>query len=204
MNRFKYSQTYTINAVVKFTTDKNGELVDISINDHCSKLDEFHYTFKDDGYYEIYHIILPSKDWYDTNTSSLDLDIYVTDGTDIYKKDKDTLSVIAPEELLVAKCEGTTLSLTSLAQFSICNLYACYIDACKKLFEGTLSSCSKESADTFKRDIVWMAINVIKYYVELGQLMEAQRLLEELTKCGGICNDIKSSSKQGCGCARRA
>ena len=47
-----------------------------------------------------------------------------------------------------------------------------------------------------------MTINVIKYYVELGQLMEAQRLLEELIKCGGICNDTQSPGKKSCGCSR--
>ena len=36
-----------------------------------------------------------------------------------------------------------------------------------------LTKCPKNNDLTYKRDLIWMTINVIKYYVELGQLMEA-------------------------------
>jgi len=48
--------------------------------------------------------------------------------------------------------------------------------------------------------MVWMAINVIKYLVEFNQFAEAQRLIERLSSCNGLCGSNKSSRKGGCGC----
>ena len=47
-NRFKYSETYTINVIVKYTLDtvNSGKIIDVFFNDHCSQLDELHYTIK--------------------------------------------------------------------------------------------------------------------------------------------------------------
>ena len=47
-----------------------------------------------------------------------------------------------------------------------------------------------------------MTINIIKYYVEMTQLLEAQRLLEEVNFCGGMCNgqDVFEQQASGCGC----
>lgn len=203
-NRFKYSETYTINVVVKYTLDtvNNGSIIDIFFNDHCSQLDELHYTIKEDGYYEIYHIILPSKEWYDAGKIPSNLEIYYTDGEQFYKVIDGVSNIVEITEIITAKCEGNTISQSSLAQFSICQLFDCYINTCKQIFDNALTQCPKNSDLTYKRDLIWMTINIIKYYVELGQLMEAQRLLEELIKCGGMCNDTSSPSKQGCGCSR--
>lgn len=56
----------------------------------------------------------------------------------------------------------------------------------------------------YNRDIIWMAINVIKYLIELGQYYEAQRVLEDITQCGGICKDVMVDKNTigggGCGC----
>mgnify|MGYP006920096589 FL=1 len=51
------------------------------ITDHCSYLDEEHLTLKEDGYYTINHIILPSIDIYN---ASINLDWYVCDGISVY------------------------------------------------------------------------------------------------------------------------
>lgn len=203
-NRFKYSETYTINVIVQYTLDtvNSGKIIDVFFNDHCSQLDELHYTIKEDGYYEIYHIILPSKAWYDLGKIPSNLDIYFTDGEQLYKVENGIVKTTDLVEIINAKCEGNTISQVSLAQFSICKLFDCYINICKQIFENALTKCPKNNDLTYKRDLIWMTINVIKYYVELGQLMEAQRLLEELIKCGGICNDTQSPGKKSCGCSR--
>lgn len=199
-NRFKYSETYTINIIVKYPFNESGTIIDVFYNDHCSHLDELHYTFKEDGYYEIYHIIIPSDKWYKAGKLPSNLDVYYTDGTSVYKHG--STEPIALSNLIQLSCEGNTVSQASLAQFSICQLFDCYISTCKQIFSNAITNCPKENDLTYKRDLIWMTINIIKYYVELGQLMEAQRLLEELIKCGGICNDTSSPSKQSCGCSR--
>ena len=47
-----------------------------------------------------------------------------------------------------------------------------------------------------------MAINVIKYLIDLTQYYEAQKILENVTQCNGICNTntMNVSSGGGCGC----
>ena len=52
----------------------------------------------------------------------------------------------------------------------------------------------------FKRDLLWTAINAIKYSIELKQLYEAQRMLEETIFCGQLCNNITIKSTANCGC----
>lgn len=202
-NKFKYSETYTVNVIVKYTLDKinSGSIIDVIFNDHCSYLDELHYTIKEDGYYEIYHIILPTKEWYEAGIIP-DLDIYYTDGNQFYNVVNGVSKEVSVADVVNANCDGNTISQTSLAQFSICQLFDCYINTCQQVFDNELTSCDKNADLIHKRDLIWMAINAIKYHVELGQLMEAQRILEELTNCGGICNDTSSTSKQGCGCSR--
>jgi hypothetical protein len=49
---------------------------------------------------------------------------------------------------------------------------------------------------------VWMAINVISYLVEFKQLAEAQRVLERISSCNGVCNNNSYKTKtNGCGCS---
>ena len=49
--------------------------------------------------------------------------------------------------------------------------------------------------------MVWMAINVIEYLVEYGQLAEASRLLNRLSSCNGLCDQSQiKPRKRGCGC----
>ena len=81
-NKFKYSETYTLNIIYRHTTDKD-EIVSSVITDHCSYLDEEHIQLKEDGYYTIDHIILPSIEVYD---ESINLDWYVCDGTSVYTR----------------------------------------------------------------------------------------------------------------------
>ena len=51
-----------------------------------------------------------------------------------------------------------------------------------------------------------MTMNVIKYYLDLKQLSEAQRLLEETMSCNGFCKSsflkysLTNNTVSGCGC----
>lgn len=200
-NKFKYSETYTLNIVYRHTTQED-KIVSAIITDHCSYLDEEHITFKDDGYYTIDHIILPSKDIYNV---SIDLDWYVCDGTSIYTMCDGKFIDVSFDKLATLvennELEGTTISGISLTQFSIGHLYECYVNKCKYVFKS-LSACT--SNDTYyARDLVWMAINVIKYYVEIGQLLAAQQLLETLNYCGELCSEDMSKTTD-CGCSKQA
>lgn len=80
---------------------------------------------------------------------------------------------------------------------------------CNEILNMNLLKCKSKNADLdnliFKRDFVWMTINVIKYSVSLGQYAEAQRILEQVNTCNGFCDSINNKYKtlnrsSGCGC----
>ena len=64
----------------------------------------------------------------------------------------------------------------------------------------TLQPCPVKDVD-FARDLVWMAINVIKYLTECEQLAEVERIIETIKGCNGLCVSSDVTSKtSGCGC----
>lgn len=87
--------------------------------------------------------------------------------------------------------------------FSICHLRKCYINLCKEIFNSRgFDRCFDSTVNTqllYKRDLVWAAINTIKYMIEIKQFAEAQRLIERIGSCGGLCKN----SDNDCGCVTR-
>lgn len=213
-NKFKYSDTCTINIIQKNTikeSEIDTSVVETIFTNHQTYLDEAYYKVESDGHYVIHHVILPTIDWFQEElqkkSSILDSGtaIYVCDCDTIYKYQDKQLKEVTPEVISQVNTENTTISRVSVDQFSICYLYDCYISLCKQVFAKINLRClDRSNADDvkFKRDFLWMTINVIKYYVEFNQLYEAQRLLQEVNYCGGICNDqnLSASQSSGCGC----
>lgn len=211
INKFKYTETYTVNIFQKNTSEESMEIIDTIITCHGNDLDEVHYNLTPDGYYVIYHLIIPSLDWYLEESSKeesiikSDMGIYVTDGSKIYKQTDGVLTEVNSYLIAQVNTEDTTLSRITLEEFSICHLFDCYLSLCKQIFNNISYRClSKDNIEDliFKRDFIWMTINVLKYYVETNQFFEAQRLLTEINYCGGICNEPTMQKKSGCGCSR--
>jgi hypothetical protein len=48
-----------------------------------------------------------------------------------------------------------------------------------------------------------MTLNILDYLIGFKQFMEAERLLENFTKCGGFCKSFSNSNNKpsGCGCS---
>lgn len=212
-NKFKYSETCTINVIYKAGATTEDELQTVMVMDHCSYLDETHFPLPSDGYYKIYHFILPTELWWDRFgeqsgvVESRDVITCDTETGNLYRRtarDPESRDQITIEKLIEQMVLDTnTVSSAMFQQFSICRLYGCYIALCKPVFESINYRCTDKSdlSNTiFKRDFIWMTINVLKYYVEDGMFMEAQRLLEEVNYCGGFCNGVSVQSKPGCGC----
>jgi hypothetical protein len=160
-----------------------------------------------DCWYTVHHIVLPTKEYFDTalaaggviNTYS---GFYYTDGTKFYLYANNTSTEVTITEVVTRNVENTSILKYEADYFSICNLNACLI----KLIEITLNKnikcqSSQLVEDTFNRDLVWMAIYVIKYYVESGDLESALILLNKLQSCNGVCNYVNNTyNGSGCGC----
>lgn len=170
---------------------------------------------KFDGWFTVIHIILPSENWFQTELnknsgSALGLYniVYYSDGERIYKYINGKIEEVTINEILEINIINTTISKIEKDYVSICYLRKCYINLCKQIFESRgLSSCWKDnkvdSELVFKRDLVWMAINVIKYLTECNQLAEVERILEIISGCNGLCSNSNNTSKtNGCGCQK--
>lgn len=103
----------------------------------------------------------------------------------------------------------TKLDITYDYYFQTCRLRKCYINVCYQIFDSKASiSCNNQGFDRnliYKRDLLWSALNVIKYMVAMDQFEEAERLLEKITACNGLCNNQQNRCNNktkfnSCGC----
>lgn len=225
---FLESATINVLSSIAYNGDKEVQNVDVtthyvSVNDateaSINVTDESEFDFPKDSLYEIAHIILPTKEYIDKYYSQVQHifpnGVYFVEDGSIYKYlgyttgTTRTYSVekVEAEELIEVNNTGTTIIIETKNTFSICQLKDCYDKIARKLLEQLcgLKDCDAEtkySQDIFNRDLIWMAINVINYCIQVGKYFEAQRYLENIQACNAICNQATSNNKSSssCGC----
>ena len=211
--KFKYSDTVSIDVLQH---NKTTETVyrDPVYTKHDT-LQPINIPVEFDGWFDVIHLVLPSIEWFNreinkSEGSALGLYdlVYFSDGIDIYKYLDGNVSQVNIIEVLEVNPINTTVSKTNRDYISICFLRKCYINLCQQIFEDRgFSRCwNKNKVDSeliYKRDLVWMAINVIKYLTECEQLAEVERIIETIQGCNGLCVSSNLTSKtNGCGCSK--
>lgn len=211
--KFKYSDTVSIDVLQH---NKTTETVyrDPIYTKHDT-LQPINIPVEFDGWFDVIHLVLPSIEWFNkeidkSEGSALGLYdlVYFSDGIDIYKYLDGNVSQVTINEVLEVNPINTTISKTNRDYISICFLRKCYINLCQQIFEDRgFSHCwNKNKVDSeliYKRDLVWMAINVIKYLTECEQLAEVERIIETIQGCNGLCVSSNLTSKtNGCGCSK--
>ena len=211
--KFKYSDTVSIDVLQH---NKTTETVyrDPIYTKHDT-LQPINIPVEFDGWFDVIHLVLPSIEWFNreidkSEGSALGLYdlVYFSDGIDIYKYLDGNVSQVTINEVLEVNPINTTISKTNRDYVSICFLRKCYINLCQQIFEDRgFSRCwNKNKVDSeliYKRDLVWMAINVIKYLTECEQLAEVERIIETIQGCNGLCVSSNLTSKtNGCGCSK--
>lgn len=173
------------------------------------------FQLPNDGKFTIYHIILPNQKWYNKfNSHDLFTNysyVYYYDGKQIKKtRDGETIEDADLLEVATRNSVGTTIFKASKVDFSTCFLMNCFLNYCKIIFKQNKNKCIvKDDAIIFKRDFIWMTLNIIKYYLDFGQMEEAQRLLEEVMSCNGFCTpnilnfDLTNGNISGCNCGSK-
>ena len=205
---FKKSDTISL-AILYLNHIKNPNIKSITFNNKI--------PIQFDGWFTIYYIVLPSKTWFynvlnmssQVNLLEIYDIVYYSDGSNIYKynpKTQETNQISDLSEIIEINPSNTTISITNKDYVSICFLQKCYINLCQQILESKgLNQCyNKNNIDSeliYKRDLVWMGINVIKYMVECNQLYESERIIELLHSCNGICNNNQNNINNGCGCS---
>lgn len=210
--RFKYSDTVSID-LLQHNKSSGAELQTPVYSLHTEDIEDIVLPVNFDGWFTVVHIVLPTSDWFNTELaktsgSALTLydTVYYSDGTNVYKYVDGSSQEASLAELVERNIENTTISIVCKNYVSICFLKKCYISLCQKILnERCFSECpEKMNVDSdlvFKRDYVWMAINVIKYLVQFKQLAEAESVIARLGGCNGLCKSEQVHSS-GCNCGR--
>lgn len=211
--KFKYSDTISID-VLQHNKSKETVYTDPVYTLH-NTADPVNIPVKFDGWFTVIHLVLPTKDWFDKESSKQEGSaiglyniVYYSDGASIYKYVNGQSSETTIDEIIEVNPVDTTVSRTGEDYVSICFLRKCYINLCRQIFNSRgFSPCwNKNDIDSdliFRRDLVWMAINVIKYLTECEQLAEVERIIETIKGCNGLCVSSDVTSKtSGCGCCK--
>lgn len=227
--RYKYSESKTLNVVVKINSGKLT-LVDVILHDHSQLVEDpttpgnylydveaVNFTVKRDGYYTVNHIVLPNRKWYletylqqdDDYRAAFDTVYIIDDDNKLYKLTDEGFVECTVKELIARNHEGTTIEKCIIDVFYTGFLQMCYINYCRKLFQKLTKGCNFACAPedvkdlTYARDFLWMVLNVIDYQISFKQYMEAQRVLEMTNYCGGFCQnqELNAGPSTGCGCS---
>lgn len=206
--KFKYSDTISIdvlqhNQTLKTIYTKHDTLKSIDI------------PIGFDGQFSLVHLVIPNIEWFNkelekTEGSALGLYdiVYFSDGIDIYKYINGKTSQVTIDDILEINTVNTTISRISRDFVSICFLRKCYINLCQQIFNDRgISKCwNKNKVNSeliYKRDLVWMAINVVKYLTQCEQLAEADRIIKTIQGCNGLCVSTNlTNNTNGCGCSK--
>ena len=219
---FKYSKTVSITSLF-YESSKEEQLVTTVYTKHDvlpsadETADSIRIPINKDGYYIVHHIVLPTLDWlendvYDNENLAQYNHIYVSDGCNILKYNRETSTAYIVDVKEVIECNSCysidykgTISKSSFDVFSTAKLKECYIRLSKALFDYCPDRC--EQADSqlrFKRDFVWMTYNVILFYLQDHLYIDAQNVLELTTGCNSFCEQTHEPSLKNadCGCRR--
>ena len=166
----------------------NGKVSQTYLRDKESQ--EIKFTLNDDGYYTICKAVIP-KDYKKP--------YYYLDGK-FYKG----IEEVSLEELIYTNPKTSEIVISYYYYFQVNKLRRCFVNAAQKIIdERTSIKCDNvgvNNQDIYKRDLIWTSLNVIKYLVDLDQYEEAERLLERITGCNGLCDTQDISNNYSCGC----
>lgn len=184
---FKYEDTMTLDIII-YNNSISPKLQAIVFTDHNGYLTEVKLPLSKDGWYTIYHIILPTDKWYYKeqqnrfNKLNKYKDIYITDGKSIYRRENGELVKLEILDLLREDLNKTTAHIYSKDIFSTCYLEECYISICNKLL-----SKDSDTQIEYQRDFIWSTLEIINILVQNTNLRQAQSIIEEVMNCKGFC-----------------
>ena len=218
IRNYTFEHTVTVNVLYSIDSKENMVMDQFSIVPHTD-IDIDNITMEKDGLKQIDHYIIPNEEWLDyviqmdpTSLDSYSLVYYFNKQDESFYKYHQGSSVkVEPKEVFEVNTDTTTLIKTSVNTFQICHLEECFFKICLYLLENMpcTDPCFNDKMKGFvgevlNRDIIWMAINVIKYCLQLEQYYRAQAILEQIETCWGICKQLNknnSSNYSGCGCS---
>lgn len=218
---YEFLQSITLNVIKQIGYNEEVDVKEISIVHHTDQ-DISEYTFTEDGLHEVSHMIIPTKEYINRVPLAFlikytSIYYYNLEDGRFYKRDikydpmRPNSSIqgfvdkpINVKEIIEIDAEDTTIIKSSLYTFCICYLQECLYRINKNLINELCGKCvnkinySKEKV--INRDLILMSLHIIKYLIDFGSYLEAQRVLESISQCGNICKTLIKSDDNGCRC----
>lgn len=160
--------------------------------------DKITFKFKEDGFFTICRIRIHNGEIQD--------DGFFYDDKKFYRITSGEIKECELQDIVDANdATDDSIELHYEGFFSTCRLRKCFITLCKKILESGVfnNRCASANIDkdlVYQRDLVWSVYNTIQYLIDFGQYMEAQRLIERVNACPGICHGVDEKNGGGCGC----
>ena len=116
------------------------------------------------------------------------------------------LSTKTSDYLQLYKENGSQTFIFNQSVFSACKVQQCLIKLQKMLIKDFSRSCSMSDCNRnielkHKCDLMLSIVTVLDYLVSLHKFEEAQRIIDSLSGCNGICDDISDGlTTNRCGC----
>lgn len=166
------------------------------------------YSLKLDGHYTFYRFAIPTQAFYDaekTGVRFVDRSIYYSNGTNIYKVVSGVATVISISDFIKEDLTASVVSYSKNSFISICYLNKCFADKVKAIIDAAVDvKCTKDLTTVNKlkseRDLLFAITYNIRYLQNLCENDEAQRLIELIMACGGMCSSTLVSNDNDCGC----
>jgi hypothetical protein len=167
------------------------------------------YQLIQDGTYTIKRFFIPSLEFYTANSDNSifdGVDMYYTDGDQIYFIISGTPTVISILDLLNANLLTSNCISTSATFVSTCYTNQCYFKILSTLLEIGIGACSYPDQTKYNtllqsRDLLYMTLEIIKYLKDVNNITQIQKLIEVVDICGGVCaSTLNTTSSTNCGC----
>ena len=199
IKKFKKSQLYMID-VVENTTLNEVKFISKYIN---TLDEEVFIDINFDGWFNVNHIVIPNKEWFDSASESehrLYPSLYYSDGETIFKYEDGISSETTVDDILLDEKSSTATCIIK-DYFSIYYLNECYVKLANNIFNlNTKCPEYTKSELYFNRDLINMTLHVIKYYVDKRDFETAMSTLYKINECNNICSKLEYNDSKYCGC----
>lgn len=193
LNHVVYERLITYDGLdAQILTTTKHLMTDVTCLDRCTTIE-----IPGDGLYLYQKLVIPLKGHAGDS-------ICYSDVNHIYLVDSEGERVVCFEEAFdkVKECRTLNSFWFDDNVFSIYNLIKCYlIRARNELNDYIKSNCGGacKNKGVSEADILFIAIVILKDLICKCDYIEAQRILNAISKCGGLCSNLKVRTVN-CGC----
>lgn len=185
INELDYNYNYVYVYVLQQNKISTGEIQTYTYI-RTEKNDEVIFDVNSDGFYTLVTI----------KFSKSEEDEYYYKNEKFYHNSQE----VSLDVLLEMNPETSGLDIDYEYYFHTCHIRQCFIHICQQIL-NQVEACNKNSIDynlAYKRDLLWATLNVIDYLSEQEKFEEAEKVLERIMSCNGLCDSYKTSCNCNC------